>query len=152
MNILYKIYYDTGYMNKYDTWKSVLWVGRHLNNSTRSSYPALAQNLTTVCTKKCTVGVRQLKPPPVYRRARSSRRLVVDTPHNSSLIVARRSPRRCSIQEWRKDMRMNQKKILKIQFFQKNQYDKNFNELAILYNARKLSKEKYIKQYTEINS
>ena len=27
----------------------------------------------------------------------SSRRLVVDTPHNSSLIVARRSPRRCSI-------------------------------------------------------
>ena len=33
MNILYKIYYDAGYMNKYETWKSVLWVGRQLNNS-----------------------------------------------------------------------------------------------------------------------
>ena len=33
MNSVYKIYYDKGYMNKYDTWKRVLWVGRHLNNS-----------------------------------------------------------------------------------------------------------------------
>ena len=35
---------------------------------------------------------------------------------------------------------------LKNSFFQKNQYDKNFNELSILYNARKLSKEKYLKE------
>ncbi len=33
MNSLYKIYYGQGYMNNYDTWKRVLWVGRHLNNS-----------------------------------------------------------------------------------------------------------------------
>ena len=36
--------------------------------------------------------------------------------------------------------------IIKKHFFQQNQYDKNFNELAILYNTRKLSKEKYIKE------
>jgi len=36
--------------------------------------------------------------------------------------------------------------IIKKYFFQQNQYDKNFNELFILYNTRKLSEEKYIKE------
>ena len=36
--------------------------------------------------------------------------------------------------------------ILKNHFYQQNQYDKNFNELSILYNTRKLSKKKYIKE------
>ena len=36
--------------------------------------------------------------------------------------------------------------ILKNHFHQQNQYDKNFNELSILYNTRKLSLKKYIKE------
>jgi hypothetical protein len=31
-------------------------------------------------------------------------------------------------------------------FINKNQYDKKFNKLSILYNTRKLSKNKYIKK------
>jgi hypothetical protein len=36
--------------------------------------------------------------------------------------------------------------IEKSNFYQKNQYDKYFNEIAHLYNIRKVSKEKYIKE------
>ena len=36
--------------------------------------------------------------------------------------------------------------IIKSHFYQKNQYDKNFNELSILYNTRKLSKRKFIEE------
>jgi hypothetical protein len=36
--------------------------------------------------------------------------------------------------------------ILKSHFYQQNQYDKNFNEFAILQNTRKLSKKKFIKE------
>lgn len=36
--------------------------------------------------------------------------------------------------------------ILKSHFYQKNQYDKHFNEIAHLYNIRKVSKEKYIRE------
>ena len=35
---------------------------------------------------------------------------------------------------------------IKKHFYQQNQYDKYFNELSILYNTRKLSKKKYIKE------
>ena len=60
-----------------------------------------------------------------------------------------------NIQGW-KGYENEPEEDIKKQFFQKNQYDKNFNELAILYNARKLSKEKYLKKltlyYTEISS
>ena len=36
--------------------------------------------------------------------------------------------------------------ILKNHFYQQNQYDKHFNEFAILQNTRKLSKKKFIKE------
>ena len=36
--------------------------------------------------------------------------------------------------------------VVKSHFYQKNQYDKYFNELSHLYNIRKVSKEKYIKE------
>ena len=96
MNSLYKIYYDKGYMNKYDTWKRVLWVGRHLNNS--------------------------------------------DEGFKLFLKYSRMA----------KGYEKEPEEDIKKQFFQKNQYDRNFNELAILYNARKLSKEKYIKEIDPI--
>ena len=36
--------------------------------------------------------------------------------------------------------------VVKSHFYQKNQYDKYFNEFAHLYNIRKVSNEKYIKE------
>jgi len=36
---------------------------------------------------------------------------------------------------------------IKSHFYQNNQYDKHFNEIAHLYNIRKVSKEKYIKEF-----
>ena len=36
--------------------------------------------------------------------------------------------------------------ILNNHFYQKNQYDKHFNEFSILQNTRKLSKKKFIKE------
>ena len=75
MNIIYKIHYEKGNLNHFEEWKSVLWIGRHLNNTDEG-----------------------------FKLFLKYSRMV-------------------------KGYENENENIIKAHFYQKNQYDKNFNEL-----------------------